>query len=104
MSVRRGRPGTEENTVRRGHFVVAGRVQGVCYRMYACREAERLGLTGWVRNVRDGTVEIIAEGEESALGAFLGWCRRGPSHARVTGVRDEYSGATGEFSGFGVTY
>jgi acylphosphatase len=72
--------------------------------MYARREAQRLGLTGVVRNLRDGTVEIVAEGDESALDAFLAWCRRGPSYARVTGVTEQYSDATGEFSGFEITY
>lgn len=86
------------------HFVVSGRVQGVCYRMYACDEAERLGLTGWVKNLSDGTVEIVVEGEESDVKQFLQWCRRGPPHARVTGVKEEYSPATGEFGSFSITY
>lgn len=86
--------------MKRAHFIVEGRVQGVCYRMYACEEAQRLGITGWVRNKSDGTVEIIAEGEEKALGDFLVWCRRGPSYARVTGVRHDYSEAKGEFEDF----
>lgn len=89
---------------KRGHFIVAGGVQGVFYRMYAREEATRLGLTGWVRNQADGTVEIVVEGDKDALAEFLEWCRRGPSYAHVTGVQEEYSGATGEFDSFRITY
>jgi len=88
---------------KRAHFVVEGRVQGVCYRMYSCEEAQRLGVTGWVRNKSDGTVEIVAEGEETALADFLAWCKHGPTHARVTGVEEKYSAATGEFDDFVAT-
>jgi acylphosphatase len=89
---------------RRAHVFVSGRVQGVCYRMYACEEAERLGITGWVRNLHDGKVEIVAEGEEASLDKFVEWCRLGSPHARVTDVRTEYSESTGEFDEFGTSY
>jgi acylphosphatase len=72
--------------------------------MYSLDEATRLGLTGFVRNLRDGTVEIVAEGEEADLLKMLAWCREGPSYANVTGVKEEYSEATGEFESFRVTY
>ncbi len=88
----------------RAHFVISGRVQGVCYRMHACAEARRLGIVGSVRNLPDGTVEIVAEGEQSVLAEFLGWCRQGPSYAKVTGIEDKYSDSTGEFDSFTVTY
>lgn len=87
---------------RRAHFIVEGLVQGVCYRMTACEEAVRLGLTGWVRNLAEGDVEIMAEGDDKALGAFLNWCRRGPRYARVSQVNEEYSEPTGEFNGFEI--
>jgi acylphosphatase len=89
---------------KRAHFIIEGRVQGVCYRMFARGEASRLGIDGWVRNCSDGSVEIVAEGEEDAIAGFLAWCREGPPHACVTRVIDEYSDATGEFQGFGITY
>lgn len=89
---------------KRGHFVVKGRVQGVCYRMYACEEARRLGVVGWVRNTADGSVEIVAEGDEDAVAEFFGWCRHGPSYAHVTQIKEEYSNATGEFDSFTITY
>jgi len=69
------------------HLVVAGRVQGVAFRAYAVDEATRLGLTGWVRNRMDGTVEARAEGRPEAVEAFVAWCRHGPPAARVEAVR-----------------
>jgi acylphosphatase len=71
---------------RRIHVIVQGRVQGVFFRKTTLEEAERLGLTGFVKNRPDGAVEIEAEGEEEALEAFLAFCRRGPQHARVDDV------------------
>lgn len=88
----------------RGHFIVSGRVQGVCFRMYANQEASSLGLSGWVRNLDTGDVEVVAEGEDEAVTALLSWCREGPSHANVTNVSSEYSEATGEFSPFEIRY
>ena len=76
----------------------------MCYRLYASEEASRLGLTGWVRNLPNGDVEVVAEGDDAALAAFLEWCRRGPPHARVAGVEEAYTAATGEFGEFSVTY
>jgi len=72
--------------------------------MYASDEAARLGLTGWVRNLRDGVVEIVAEGEEDALAEFLEWCRCGSPYARVVRVREEYSDATDKFDSFRIAY
>ena len=88
----------------RVRLLIAGRVQGVAYRANARAEAERRGLVGWVRNLPDGRVEAIAEGPREALEAFIVWCRRGPRAARVEEVVAERGTATGEFSGFDVTY
>jgi acylphosphatase len=87
---------------KRAHLTISGRVQGVCFRMYACEEAGQWGITGWVRNLRDGGVEVLAEGEEQDLARFVEWCRRGPSYARVTGVQEEYSEPRGDFDEFGI--
>ena len=74
---------------------IRGRVQGVFYRASAQREAVRLGLTGWVRNRRDGSVEALAVGPRpAALDAFETWCRTGPPSARVESV--EPQGPPGE--------
>jgi len=63
--------------------VVYGRVQGVGFRFSARSQAQALGLTGWVQNMRDGSVYATVEGEESVCQAFIDWCRKGPEHARV---------------------
>jgi acylphosphatase len=65
---------------------VSGMVQGVFYRASACREGERLGLRGWVRNVSDGVVALHLQGDPAAVDAMLGWCRVGPPAARVSRV------------------
>ena len=76
---------------------VRGRVQGVAFRVSALREAVRLGLSGWVRNEADGSVELEAQGERDRLDALLDWCRRGPPGARVTSVHvEELSDIEGE--------
>ena len=67
--------------------VVTGRVQGVFFRDSARREARRHGVTGWVRNRPDGTVEAVFEGEPDAVAALVLWCREGPRHARVEDLR-----------------
>jgi acylphosphatase len=64
--------------------LVSGRVQGVWFRETCRREADRLGVAGWVRNTADGSVEIEAEGERTAVEALLGWAGRGPERADVT--------------------
>jgi acylphosphatase len=70
----------------RVHVVVTGRVQGVWFRESCRREADRLGVAGWVRNRADGEVEIEAEGPAGAVAALVDWARRGPDRAVVTGV------------------
>ncbi|KAJ1684531.1 hypothetical protein LUZ63_020286 [Rhynchospora breviuscula] len=77
---------------------ITGRVQGVSYRWTCRQEAERLGVTGWVRNEPDGSVAAHAEGERDAVEALVGWCRSGPSGARVDDVQvtaSSVGGATG---------
>ena len=64
------------------HLVITGRVQGVGYRLWAKREARRLGLRGWVRNRSDGSVEALAIGEAAAIDAFVQVCHSGPSMER----------------------
>ena len=70
----------------RCRVVVSGRVQGVYYRDTCQRVAAGLGVSGWVRNRPDGTVEVVAEGERGAVDALLDWCRQGPPRAHVVGI------------------
>lgn len=70
----------------RRHLLVEGRVQGVFYRAGAEREAARLGLSGFARNLRDGRVEIEIEGAPRAVDEFIAWARMGPPRADVTSV------------------
>ncbi len=83
-------------------LVVSGRVQGVFYRATALETAQRLGLTGWVRNLPGGGVEAVAEGPREAVEEFVEWCRQGPPAARVEDVDTRWTESTGEFSTFRV--
>jgi acylphosphatase len=71
------------------HVVMRGRVQGVGYRAFVEHEALRLGLEGWVRNRRDGTVEAVLSGADDVVAAMIDACRRGPPAARVEAVDAE---------------
>lgn len=68
------------------HLRIFGRVQGVGFREAMCREAERLGVAGWVRNRRDGGVEALVQAEGAAVEALVDWAQRGPPAARVERV------------------
>jgi acylphosphatase len=71
------------------YVAVRGRVQGVGFRWFVRERARALGLTGWVRNRQDGSVEVLAEGSDTALRELLDVLRAGPSGARVSGVEDQ---------------
>jgi acylphosphatase len=88
----------------RAHVVVTGRVQGVFFRVETKHAADGFGITGWVRNKRDGSVEAVFEGEDADVKAALAWCREGPPHARVSHVDVIWQDYTGEFGQFQVTY
>ena len=79
-------------------LAIRGRVQGVFYREAMRREAARLGVTGWVSNRRDGTVEAVVQGPPEAVEAIIRWARRGPEDARVEAV--EVAEVEGDFFTF----
>ncbi|MCU0690440.1 MAG: acylphosphatase [Polyangiaceae bacterium] len=89
--------------LKRVHLIVRGRVQGVFYEATAQREARRLGLTGFVGSRRDGSLEMMVEGEEEELRELIAWSQRGPSAARVDGVDVRWRSYTGEYHDFRTT-
>ena len=91
-----------ETSPLRLHAYVSGRVQGVGFRYFVMQNAETLGLTGWVRNLRDGRVEVVAEGPHEALDRLLEALRKGPMSAEVGDVAYEFSDAKDKHTRFAV--
>ena len=85
----------------RARVVVGGRVQGVAFRLATQREAKRLGVHGWVRNLPDGSVEATFEGAPEAVSSAVEWCHRGPAWARVDHVEITREPPTG-LEGFAI--
>ena len=83
---------------------VTGRVQGVFFRQSAREEAERLGLSGWVRNLPDGSVEALFEGERPLVEQSVVWCRQGPPRASVDEVVVKWLDGPAETGGFAIRY
>lgn len=88
----------------RVHVFIDGRVQGVAYRFFAEKYAHRLGLTGWVRNLEDGRVEVLAEGPAPAIETYLDRLREGPTLAQISRFDVRREQATGEFSDFRIAF
>ncbi len=90
--------------MKRLYLRISGKVQGVYFRSSAQDKARELGLAGWVKNMPDGTVETVAEGEEEKLKEYMHWCEKGPSSAWVEGIDEKWEEATGEFEGFNIKH
>lgn len=88
----------------RAHVVVSGLVQGVCFRYATEKEADRRGVAGWVRNLPDGRVEAVFEGEEEAVEGMIAFCRTGPPGARVEEVEVRWEAPSGAYQGFSIRY
>ena len=87
---------------KRYHVYISGRVQGVFFRANTWKQARELTLTGWVRNLSNGCVEAVFEGEQKAAEEMLSWCRTGTPPARVDHVDVEEEDAAGNFTGFDI--
>jgi acylphosphatase len=90
--------------MKRFHVYVSGHVQGVFFRANTWKKARSLGLTGWVRNLPDGRVEAVFEGEHHSVAAMREWCRTGTPPARVDHLEAEEEELTGEFTDFRIVY
>ena len=88
----------------RAHVFISGMVQGVFFRSETMDEAKQLGIIGWIRNIPDGRVEAVFEGEEENIKKLVEFCKRGPPGARVTGVDIIWENYAGEFRNFEVRY
>jgi acylphosphatase len=88
----------------RVHLRIKGYVQGVFFRASTRDVAERLGLTGWVRNLPDGSVEAVFEGPKGMLEQAVKWCYKGPPGATVTKVEEKWLEYQGEFDSFEIKY
>lgn len=86
------------------HVIISGRVQGVFFRMETQQAARRLGVSGWVKNLPDGTVEAVFKGSREQTDAMLTWCRKGPPSARVDGLAILDQPCGGAVEGFEVRY
>jgi acylphosphatase len=89
-------------STKRVQVIIRGRVRGVFFRAATQREAKRLGISGWVRNRPDGSIELVAEGEEEAIKEMISWAQHGPSGARVEDVDVRWRSYAGEFSDFRI--
>lgn len=90
--------------MKRVRVLISGKVQGVFFRAYTEEEANRLGVKGWVRNLPDGRVEAVFEGEDEAVDKMIAWCHRGSPHSKVTQVEVIEEPYTGEFKDFRIRY
>jgi acylphosphatase len=83
---------------------ITGRVQGVWYRGATAAEARRLGVEGWVRNLPDGSVEALVQGDPAAVRALVAWCRTGPPGARVADVVETVEPVGADVAGFSIRH
>ncbi len=86
----------------RAHLLIQGRVQGVSFRYFTMQEARMLGLTGWVRNLWDGRVEVLLDGDEEVVKQMIEWCHQGPPSAAVENVEIAWEETTAEYNNFRV--
>ncbi len=88
----------------RAHVYVSGRVQGVYFRGHTQEQAHKHGVRGWVRNLPDGRVEAVFEGDRNSVQGMIEWCHQGPPSARVDDVHVAWEAATGQEQSFEARY
>ncbi len=88
----------------RAHLIITGKVQGVFFRAETCRAAEIYGVTGWVRNLPDKSVEAVVEGDAEDVQSLINWCWKGSPHSVVDEVQVRHQDYQGEFDGFRIAY
>lgn len=88
----------------RAHVFVSGRVQGVFFRQKTKDQAEIRGVTGWVKNLEDGRVEAVFEGDEDAVKSLVEFCKNGPRGANVLNANVNWQSFKGEFKSFEIAY
>ena len=88
----------------RAHVFISGRVQGVLFRLNTKKEADRLKVSGWVRNLADGRVEAVFEGDKGNVEQMVNWTREGPIWAKIDDFSVVWEDYSGEFSAFEIRY
>jgi len=88
----------------RVRVTIRGLVQGVFFRASMRMKAQELGVNGWVRNLRDGRVQAVLEGDESSVRRLIEWCKKGPPGAEVHGIEVVHEEYVGEYEGFRIVY
>ena len=88
----------------RAHIFVSGRVQGVFFRENTRKKAERLNVSGWVKNLRDGRVEAVLEGERQNVENMVNWARKGPIWAKIEALDVIWEDYSGQFASFKIEY
>lgn len=88
----------------RAHVLISGTVHGVFFRAETRKKAEEVGVTGWVRNLYDGRVEVVFEGEKEKVDQMIAWCRKGPPLARVEDITVKWEPYQDQFADFFVVY
>lgn len=88
----------------RAHIFASGKVQGVFYREKTRKQAEKIGVTGWVKNLADGRVEAIFEGDRDKVEKMVNWARKGPIWAKIEALDVVWEDHHGEFNGFEIRY
>ena len=90
--------------MKRLHIFVGGMVQGVFFRQSTAMKAKEFGLKGWAKNLKDGRVELVCEGDEDSLNEIIVWCEKGPNGAFVDSVETRWDEFKGEFNSFQIVY